>query len=108
MGAAAVTAAVSLAPIASADYYSDNEHQYLRALYSNGMVPSQTTDSLLSHGYWVCDILGNHSRGYVASQVWLGSQADNAGEIGITGITYAQANTVVHAAIANLCPWRWY
>lgn len=101
----ALAITLGLAPTASADYYSANERQYLSTLYANGMVPSQTTNDLLTQGYWVCDILGNHSGGYVASQVWLGSHANPDGGI---GISYSQANTVVYAAIANLCPWRWY
>ena len=101
---AALAITLGLAPTASADYYSANERQYLRALYSNGMVPTDTTTDLLLHGYWVCDILGNHSGGYVASQVWLLSHATNPEG----AIDYSQANAVVYAAIANLCPWRWY
>jgi hypothetical protein len=101
MGAAAVAAAVSLAPSASADppFYT-NEGQFIGTLYSNGVQarPGYTTSDLVAHGYWVCDILGNHSGGYVASQVWLVNDR----------ITYSQANMIVFAAIANLCPWRWY
>ena len=101
MGAAGVAAAVSLAPSASADppFYT-NEGQFIGTLYSNGVQarPGYTTSDLVAHGYWVCDILGNHSGGYVASQVWLVNDR----------ITYSQANMIVFAAIANLCPWRWY
>ena len=102
---ATVLAAVAQAPSASADsWLSANERQYLKVLYVNNMQPRpwQTSAEIVAGGYWVCNILGNHSGGYVASQVWLDSNADPG------GISYAQANTVVHAAIAHLCPWRWY
>ena len=105
MGAVAIAAAVFLAPTANAyPWLSSNENQYLVALYANDMQPRprQTTAEIVEGGYWVCNILGNHSGGYVASQVWQISNADPG------GITYAQANSVVYAAIANLCPWRWY
>ena len=105
MGGAAITVAVSLAPSASADpLFSDNENQYIGTLYSNNIQPKpgDTTTNLIAHGYLVCNVLGNHSGGYVASQIW---QASNMTP---NGVTYSQANTIVYAAIANLCPWRWY
>ena len=97
-GLAALAIGLGVAAPASADYYSANERQFIRELYSAGIEAQSGADSV-GGGYWVCDILGNHSGGYVASQVWLYSDGE---------ISYSQANTIVYAAIANLCPWRWY
>ena len=99
--------ALSLGMAAPANAYpwlSDNESQYLNVLAANNMGPRpwQSAAEIVAGGYWACDILGNHTGGYVASQVWLDSNSEPG------GISYYQANTVVHAAIANLCPWRWY
>ena len=104
MGGAAIAAAVSLAPSASADpLFYTNENQFIGAVYSSGIQawPGTTTADLVQYGYWVCDTLGNHTGGYVASQVWSRNNPE-------TGLTYPMAQTMVYAAIEHLCPWRWY
>ena len=99
MGAAAVTAAVALAPTASADRVSESE--FIVAVDAAGLeaTSGHGVGDLVAAGYQVCDILGNHSGGYVASQIWTANDGR---------ITWTQANSIVYAAIAHLCPWRWY
>ena len=96
-------AGAPMAPTASADpLFYTNEGQFIGEVYSNGVQawPGTTTADLVQHGYWMCELLGNHSGGYVTSQVWSINHS--------TGLTWSMADVMVRAAIANLCPWRWY
>ena len=95
----AVLATLAVAGLAPAAPANASVNGYLSALYANGLLAPPGT---IAHGYWVCDILGNHSGGYVTSQVWSNSAAWGR------GLSWGQSNTVVHLAIAHLCPWRWY
>ena len=104
-GLAALAIGLIGAPTANADYwYTAGERQYISDLYAAGMQPKPgyTTSYLVDQGYSACNVLGNHSGGYVASQIWSSSNSTP------NGVSYSQANTLVFSAIANLCPWRWY
>jgi hypothetical protein len=99
MAVGALTIAASLFCIGKANANPADEQAFLSQLTNSGLAIKNVSGTV-TLGYTICAQLPYENGAQLAEQLWEGASSG--------GFTLNDMNTVVWAAVQNLCPWEYH